>query len=158
MYSIGEAARLTGISAYTLRYYEQIGLLHSPQRLGGKPDGARQYDEQDVRFIQFIYGLKQTGMKLEDTLHKRIGMLDRHLARLDAQIKQLESVRKIAEEKRSMYDAMLLEQLQKNAQKDSPMKASPFVLSFCIVYQGYASNSFCLNACTFPSGSPIAAK
>ncbi|EJW18642.1 MerR family transcriptional regulator [Paenibacillus alvei] len=140
MYSIGEAARLTGISAYTLRYYEQIGLLHSPQRLGGKPDGVRQYDEQDVRFIQFIYGLKQTGMKLEDiaaftedgcllsgnrlphdiedTLHKRIGMLDRHLARLDAQIKQLESVRKIAEEKRSMYDAMLLEQLQKNAQKD----------------------------------------
>ncbi|NOJ70468.1 MerR family transcriptional regulator [Paenibacillus alvei] len=140
MYSIGEAARLTGISAYTLRYYEQIGLLHSPQRLGGKPDGVRQYDEQDVRFIQFIYGLKQTGMKLEDiaafteagcllsgnrlphdiedTLHKRIGMLDRHLARLDAQIKQLESIRKIAEEKRSMYDAMLLEQLQKNAQKD----------------------------------------
>ncbi|MBG9735255.1 MerR family transcriptional regulator [Paenibacillus alvei] len=140
MYSIGEAARLTGISAYTLRYYEQIGLLPSPQRLGGKPDGVRQYDEQDVRFIQFIYGLKQTGMKLEDiaafteagcllsgnrlphdiedTLHKRIGMLDRHLARLDAQIKQLESVRKIAEEKRSMYDAMLLEQLQKNAQKD----------------------------------------
>ncbi|MCY7484156.1 MerR family transcriptional regulator [Paenibacillus alvei] len=140
MYSIGEAARLTGISAYTLRYYEQIGLLHSPQRLGGKPDGVRQYDEQDVRFIQFIYGLKQTGMKLEDiaaftgdgcllsgnrlphdiedTLHKRIGMLDRHLARLDAQIKQLESVRKIAEEKRSMYDAMLLEQLQKNALKD----------------------------------------
>ncbi|MEW9106340.1 MerR family transcriptional regulator [Paenibacillus sp.] len=140
MYSIGEAARLTGISVYTLRYYEQIGLLHSPQRLGGKPDGVRQYDEQDVRFIQFIYGLKQTGMKLEDiaaftedgcllsgnrlphdiedTLHKRIGMLDRHLARLDAQIKQLESVRKIAEEKRSMYDAMLLEQLQKNAQKD----------------------------------------
>ncbi|MGG0811089.1 MerR family transcriptional regulator [Paenibacillus alvei] len=128
------------MSAYTLRYYEQIGLLHSPQRLGGKPDGVRQYDEQDVRFIQFIYGLKQTGMKLEDiaaftedgcllsgnrlpydiedTLHKRIGMLDRHLARLDAQIKQLESVRKIAEEKRSMYDAMLLEQLQKNAQKD----------------------------------------
>ncbi|WP_289356694.1 MerR family transcriptional regulator [Paenibacillus sp. S-12] len=140
MYSIGEAARLTGISAHTLRYYEQIGLLYSPQRLGGKPDGVRQYDEQDVRFIQFIYGLKQTGMKLEDiaaftedgcllsgnrlphdiedTLHKRIGMLDRHLARLDAQIKQLESVRKIAEEKRSMYDAMLLEQLQKNAQKD----------------------------------------
>lgn len=140
MYSIGEAARLTGISAYTLRYYEEIGLLPSPQRLGGRPDGIRQYDEQDVRFIQFIYGLKQTGMKLEDiaaftedgcllsgkhlphdiedTLHKRMDMLDRHLARLDAQIEKLESVRKITEKKRSMYDAMLLEQLQKNAQKD----------------------------------------
>ncbi|MCY9528881.1 MULTISPECIES: MerR family transcriptional regulator [Paenibacillus] len=135
MYSIGEAARITGVSAYTLRYYEQIGLLPSPQRQGGKPEGVRQYTDQDLRFIQFIYGLKQTGMKLEDiaaftedgcllsgerlphdiedTLYKRMDMLDRHLARLNTQIEQLESVRTIAEEKRKMYAAMLLTQEKK---------------------------------------------
>lgn len=141
MYSIGEAARITGVSAYTLRYYEQIGLLPSPQRQGGKSEGVRQYSDQDLRFIQFIYGLKQTGMKLEDiaaftedgcllsgerlphdiedTLHKRMEMLDRHLARLNVQIEQLESVRKIAEEKRNMYDAMLHEhQKSPNNRKD----------------------------------------
>ncbi|MEQ7050595.1 MerR family transcriptional regulator [Paenibacillaceae sp. P-4] len=141
MYSIGEAARITGVSAYTLRYYEQIGLLPSPQRQGGKPEGVRQYSDQDLRFIQFIYGLKQTGMKLEDiaaftedgcllsgerlphdiedTLHKRMDMLDRHLTRLNVQIVQLESVRKTAEEKRRMYDELLHEQQKStNNRKD----------------------------------------
>lgn len=141
MYSIGEAARITGVSAYTLRYYEQIGLLPSPQRQGGKPEGVRQYSDQDLRFIQFIYGLKQTGMKLEDiaafaedgcllsggrlshdiedTLHKRMDMLDRHLARLNAQIEQLESVRTIAVEKRKMYASIMHEQQKStNVQKD----------------------------------------
>ncbi|KJB89448.1 transcriptional regulator [Paenibacillus sp. E194] len=141
MYSIGEAARITGVSAYTLRYYEQIGLLPSPQRQGGKPKGVRQYNDQDLRFIQFIYGLKQTGMKLEDiaaftedgcllsgerlphdiedTLHKRMDMLDHHLARLSAQIDQLESVRTTAVEKRRMYAEMLQNQQEStNVQKD----------------------------------------
>lgn len=141
MYSIGEAARITGVSAYTLRYYEQIGLLPSPQRQGGKPEGVRQYNDQDLKFIQFIYGLKQTGMKLEDivvftadgcllsgerqphdiedTLHKRMDMLDRHLERLNAQIAQLESVRKITEEKRNIYDELLHKQQKSmNDQKD----------------------------------------
>lgn len=137
MYSIGEVARLTGISAFTLRYYEKIGLLPSPRRLDGKQDGVRRYDERDLRFIRFIHGLKQTGMKLEEIaaftedgclmnhpdlehvdkkgiLHKRIEMLDKHMDWLQQQMKQLEYVNEIAKQKRAFYSAMLDEELSKD--------------------------------------------
>lgn len=35
MYTIGEAAINTGISAHTLRYYEKLGLLPEPERQNG---------------------------------------------------------------------------------------------------------------------------
>lgn len=41
MLTIGEVARRSGVAATTLRYYEQIGLLPAPTRLGGQ----RRYDE-----------------------------------------------------------------------------------------------------------------
>lgn len=131
MYSISEMSKLTGITTYTLRYYEKIGLLPSPARL--KPNRVRRYDDQDLRFIQFIYGLKQTGMKLKDialfaedgclltednqekecidgTLHKRIEILDEHIDLLEQQIEQLKKVKALAHEKKSIYATMLNEQ------------------------------------------------
>lgn len=105
MYSIGDIARLSGLTPFTLRFYEKIGVLPKPRRQQGKKDGIRQYDDSDLQYIRFIHGLKQTGMKLEDivaftndgcllhaledhphldeTLHKRIEILDRHLGDLD---------------------------------------------------------------------------
>ncbi|WP_442600614.1 MerR family transcriptional regulator [Paenibacillus sp. KN14-4R] len=130
MYSISEVSKLTGITTYTLRYYEKIGLLPSPERQGGKYDGIRRYNDQDLRMIRFIYGLKQTGMKLEDIayftedgcllssnneviediqpiLHKRMEILDLHMAQLEQQIANLEAVKAIAQEKRAIYSSML---------------------------------------------------
>lgn len=130
MYSIREVSKLTGITAYTLRYYEKIGILPSPARHDGKPNGIRRYSDQDLRYIRFIHGLKQTGMNLEDiasfteegcllkqegeaiedlqgTLQKRIAILDQHIEWLNQQMKQLESVKSIAEDKRSFYAKML---------------------------------------------------
>jgi DNA-binding transcriptional MerR regulator len=129
MYSISEISKLTGITAFTLRYYESIGLLPKPQRLDGKQNGIRRYDDQDLRFIRFIYGLKQTGMKLEDIasfsedgclltqkdqnmdtqsiLHKRIEILDHHIDKLEEQIKQLETLKAIAYDKKALYTDML---------------------------------------------------
>jgi DNA-binding transcriptional MerR regulator len=127
MYSISEVAKITGITAYTLRYYEQIGVLPPQSR---HDNGTRVYNDEDLRFIRFIHGLKQTGMKLEDiasfaedgcllsqmqqskddldtTLHKRIAILDEHIHELEQQMKQLESVKAIANEKRELYFALL---------------------------------------------------
>jgi len=136
MYSIGEVSKLTGISTYTLRYYEKMGLLPNPYRMDGKQNGIRQYNDQDLRFIQFIYGLKQTGMKLKDIalfvedgclltqndqeiediqgiLHKRIDLLNKHVNLLEQQLEQLENVMILAKEKRSFYSEMLNEQTSK---------------------------------------------
>ncbi|MDR7316335.1 MerR family transcriptional regulator [Brevibacillus nitrificans] len=125
MYTISEIARLTGISAYTLRYYEKIGVLPDPTRQEGRKNGIRRYSDQDLRFIRFIHGLKQTGMKLEEiaafvqegclladdypvmhvdeTLKKRIEILDVHLEHLEKQMQQLEAVRNFTLEKRAFY-------------------------------------------------------
>ncbi|SDJ14085.1 MerR family transcriptional regulator [Alteribacillus bidgolensis] len=128
MYSIGEVSNLTGITTYTLRYYEKIGVLPNPNR----QDGKRRYSDHDLRFIRFIHGLKQTGMNLEDiaaftkdgcllnlddqdidtnaTIQNRINMLAQHIDQLEHQIKQLEAIKEIAQEKSDFYLAMLKEQ------------------------------------------------
>lgn len=67
---IGEFARLTGLSADTLRYYEKIGLLPAVQRNAG---GQRQYTRHDLDWVAFILRLKHTGMPLHDI--QRYGQL-----------------------------------------------------------------------------------
>lgn len=42
---IQEFSQQTGLSAKTIRYYESIGILRSPQRA---PNGYREYSEQDL--------------------------------------------------------------------------------------------------------------
>ena len=59
---IGAFAELTGISAYTLRYYEKKGLL-AVQR---DQNGCRNYMEADKEWVQFLCKLKATGMLLRD--------------------------------------------------------------------------------------------
>ncbi|MCH5586572.1 MerR family transcriptional regulator [Shimazuella sp. AN120528] len=137
MYSISETAELTGVSAFTLRYYEKIGLLPSPKRQNGKKDGIRRYTDKDLHFIRFITGLKQTGMPLKDIamfaeggcvllqdeeervedvaamFAKRIDILESHLEQMDRQMEEMKQVKILAEKKKKVYEAFLLEEIQK---------------------------------------------
>jgi len=62
-YSINRLAKLAGVSARTLRYYDQIGLL-TP---GGKTlSGYRVYSQKEVDVLHQIMFYKQSGMQLED--------------------------------------------------------------------------------------------
>jgi len=63
--TIQEVAEQTGISAYTIRFYEKAGVLPHIKRL---PNGIRQFTEADVAFLRFLMQLKQTGMSLEDIM------------------------------------------------------------------------------------------
>jgi DNA-binding transcriptional MerR regulator len=62
---IGELAKRTGLTAYTLRYYERIGLLPRASRDGS---GQRDYDAAILTWIEFIGRLKTTGMPIRDML------------------------------------------------------------------------------------------
>lgn len=59
---IGAFAELTGISAYTLRYYEKKGLLFVKR----DQNGCRNYLAEDREWVQFLCKLKATGMLLRD--------------------------------------------------------------------------------------------
>lgn len=61
--TIQEVAEKTGISAYTIRFYEKSGILPRIQRTEG---GIRQFTEADVTFLLFLMELKRTGMSLEE--------------------------------------------------------------------------------------------
>lgn len=49
--SRGELARRTGVNSETIRYFERIGMLSTPQRTEG---GHRVYDEEHVRSLSFV--------------------------------------------------------------------------------------------------------
>lgn len=55
---IGELARLTGVSARSLRYYEQQGLMHSTRSVGGQ----RHYEATDVSRVEVIRRLFDAGL------------------------------------------------------------------------------------------------
>lgn len=61
--NIKKLAEKTGLSNYTLRYYEKIGLINGIYR---DKSGYRIYSKDDIALIQVIPKLKEAGMSLED--------------------------------------------------------------------------------------------
>ena len=57
---IGEVARRAGVRPSAIRYYEEVGLLAEPPRVGGK----RRYDEGVFRCLANIEGAKRAGFTL----------------------------------------------------------------------------------------------
>ncbi|SFU70162.1 transcriptional regulator, MerR family [Polaromonas sp. YR568] len=111
--SIAEAAEASGLSAYTLRYYEQIGLIAPIDRRSG----ARRYNDADMRWLDFLVRLRATGMSMRDmqryakllrmgnaagSVAERQAMLEDHAARLEADIRaQRETLQYIRKKIRS---------------------------------------------------------
>jgi DNA-binding transcriptional MerR regulator len=96
--TISDAARASGVSAHTLRYYERAGLLDPVDRAGS---GHRRYAEQDLVRIQFLMRLRATGMPIrqireyadlarrgEDTEDARMAMLVAHRDAVRSQLEE----------------------------------------------------------------------
>jgi MerR family redox-sensitive transcriptional activator SoxR len=60
--SIGEVARETGKAASAIRYYEDIGLLPEPERIGGR----RRYPRDVIRTLAVIETAQRAGLALEE--------------------------------------------------------------------------------------------
>ncbi len=61
--TVGQLARATGVSAKTIRYYEQAGVLPAPRR---SPSGYRQYARRDTHRLLFIRRARALGLSLKD--------------------------------------------------------------------------------------------
>jgi DNA-binding transcriptional MerR regulator len=101
-YSIGELARMVNLSQRTIRYYEEIGLLHSVRRI---ENGKRVYTDDDVRRLKFINRLKVLGLSLAEMVNlekiyrtqrnnrevipKLLAILDERAIQIDDRISQL---------------------------------------------------------------------
>ena len=60
--TIGEVARRAGVATSSIRYYERIGLLPEPDRLGGQ----RRYDAEVLGKLGFIGVAQSAGFKLRE--------------------------------------------------------------------------------------------
>lgn len=102
--NISELAKITGVTADTLRYYEKQALLDAPAR---KQNGYRSYTGADVERIRFVRGAQALGFSLAE-IRSIIPQLsagefgradiERHLqakmAQIDAHIHQLQTLKK----------------------------------------------------------------
>ncbi|OHV41429.1 MerR family transcriptional regulator [Pseudofrankia sp. EUN1h] len=60
--SITEAARVSGVTAHTLRYYERAGLMRD--RVARASSSHRRYSVDDLRWIGTLTALRRTGMPI----------------------------------------------------------------------------------------------
>jgi DNA-binding transcriptional MerR regulator len=115
--AIGELSRLSGVSPHTLRFYESQGIL-MPARRGA--NGHRRYRDDDIRWLEFVLRLKQTGMPLaeireyavlraqgEKTLQPRLTMLKLHRQRLAARLEELATCAGALDDKIRTYRKMI---------------------------------------------------
>lgn len=61
--TIGKAALLLNVNPRTLRFYDQIGLVHPSCRSEG---GYRLYSPRDIERFKFIIRAKELGLTLEE--------------------------------------------------------------------------------------------
>lgn len=111
-YRIGQFATKVGLSAYTLRYYEQEGLL-MPHR---DANDQRYYTEEDVKWLIFILHLKGTGMTMsqlktyvklraqgDTTIDQRLTLLHDVADEAHAQMRALQNNLTVLEHKIDWY-------------------------------------------------------
>ena len=105
--SITRVCEQTGLSARTVRYYEELGLLPNVRRLSG---GRRVYGPDEVERLFFIRRLKTLGLSLTEikelnAVYSIAGstremlvrldlLLANRLSELDLRIEQLEDLRR----------------------------------------------------------------
>ncbi len=116
--SIAEAARRTGVSVHTLRYYERAGLVVTTvDRTAG---GRRRYQQQDLQWITMCTKLRATGMPIKTIRRyaqlvsagrgnepERLALMRAHRAEVTAKLAELHENLTLIDHKIDVYRGRL---------------------------------------------------
>jgi DNA-binding transcriptional MerR regulator len=116
--SIAEAARRTGVSVHTLRYYERAGLVINP--VGRTNGGWRRYQQDDLYWIKICTRLRATGMPIRTIRRyaelvsagggneqERLALLESHRAEVTAKLAELQESLALIDHKIDIYRGRL---------------------------------------------------
>jgi DNA-binding transcriptional MerR regulator len=116
--TIAEAARRTGVSVHTLRYYERAGLVVSP--IDRTATGRRRYHELDLKWIVVCTKLRATGMPIkgikryaelvaagQGNEEDRLALLEAHREEVLARLAELQENLKVINHKIDVYRGRL---------------------------------------------------
>ena len=116
--SIAEAARRTGVSVHTLRYYERAGLVVTP--VDRTHSGRRRYQDEDLKWISICTKLRATGMPIKGIRRyaqlvsagpgneqERLALLEAHRADVTAKLAEVQESLKLIDHKIDVYRGRL---------------------------------------------------
>ena len=114
VYTVGEMAKLLGVTASTLRYYDKEGLLPFVERSSG---GIRMFQEKDFEWLRVIDCMKKAGMSIkdirqyiemalqgDDTIDLRLSMFRRQQEELKRQMEELRHTMEMVDYKCWYYE------------------------------------------------------
>lgn len=112
-YSIKEVSEMIGLSAYTIRYYENIGLIPGVDRTDGN---ARRFSDYNVSWLHLVHCLRTTGLPVEQvrryielcqigdsTIRERGEMIFEQKKALRRQIRELQRQMEVLKYKEEYY-------------------------------------------------------
>lgn len=117
-WSTREAAEKCGLSQYTLRWYERIGLL---RRIERGSDGRRRFTDADLDWLVLISKLRATGMSVRDMQRyaelvrsgageqQRLALLQRHRALVVQAIAERQECLQLLDNKINFYSGKVRE-------------------------------------------------
>ena len=125
---IAEVSERYGITSDTLRYYERIGLIQPVNRNGG---GIRDYNELDLRRVEFIKCMRGAGLPIETlieyvrlvqqgdgTIEARKEILTEQRVLLVTRMKEMQRTLDILDHKIEVYEKAVLKKEQEMIQME----------------------------------------
>ena len=119
MYSAKEAAKITGLSTATLKYYEREKLIPQITRTDQK---YRQYTDTDIEWIKMIQCMRMANIPIRSikqyvelliqggkTLKQRYDMVQGHIKDIENQITNLQNALILTQKKLIFYGELIKE-------------------------------------------------
>lgn len=116
-YIIKQVSDKLGISSYTIRYYENIGLIPFVERKGAN---VRMFSDYTIEWLKLVICLRKTGMPIEEvklyndlclkgdsTINERLGLIKTQEERIDQQIEELKKVKELLKRKKGHYNTVV---------------------------------------------------
>ena len=137
-YTVKEVSELTGLSAYTIRYYENSRLIPSVDRTDGN---IRMFSEYALSWLRLVHCLRATGLPIDQVRHyirmceqgdstipERAEMIFRQEESLRRQLESLQQQFEVLKYKKEYYKRLLEGRGQDSCNPAARQKAEPDIV------------------------------